>query len=44
VVAAAAAMSARETYRIHMDELGQPAAQPVDKAEYARQRAGTLAA
>ncbi|NWK47527.1 MFS transporter [Ralstonia pickettii] len=44
VVAAAAAMSARETYRIHMDELGQPAAQPVDKAEYARQRAGALAA
>ena len=35
---------ARETYRIHMDELGQPAAQPVDKAEYARQRAGALAA
>lgn len=44
VIAAVAAMTARETYRIHMDDLGQPAAQPVDKAEYARQRAGALAA
>ncbi len=43
IVAAVAAISARETYRIHMDDLGQPAAQPVDKAEYARQRAGALA-
>jgi MFS family permease len=44
VIAAVAAMTARETYRIHMDDLGKPAAQPVDKAEYARQRAGALAA
>ncbi len=44
VVAAVAALSARETYRIHMADLGQPTAQPVDKAEYARQRAGALAA
>jgi MFS family permease len=44
VIAALAALSARETYRIHMDDLGQPSAQPVDKAEYARQRAGALAA
>ncbi|MGH1552209.1 hypothetical protein ACRAWF_08870 [Streptomyces sp. L7] len=44
VIAAVAAMTARETYRIHMDDLGQPAAQPVDKAEYARQRAGALVA
>jgi len=44
VIAAVAALSARETYRIHMDDLGQPSAQPVDKAEYARQRAGALAA
>ncbi|MCO5399463.1 MFS transporter [Ralstonia soli] len=44
VIAAIAALSARETYRIHMDDLGQPSAQPVDKAEYARQRAGALTA
>lgn len=44
VIAAVAALSARETYRIHMNDLGQPSAQPVDKAEYARQRAGALAA
>ena len=44
VIAAVAALSARETYRIHMDDLGQPSAQPVDKAEYARLRAGALAA
>lgn len=44
VIAAIAALSARETYRIHMDDLGLPSAQPVDKAEYARQRAGALAA
>jgi MFS family permease len=44
VIAALAALSARETYRIHMNDLGQPSARPVDKAEYARQRAGALAA
>ncbi|CAJ0775920.1 Fosfomycin resistance protein AbaF [Ralstonia condita] len=44
VIAALAALTARETYRIHMNDLGQPSAQPVDKAEYARQRAGALAA
>lgn len=44
VIAALAALSARETYRIHMDDLGQPSAEPVDKAEYARLRAGALAA
>jgi MFS family permease len=44
VIAALAALTARETYRIHMNDLGQPSAQPVDKAEYDRQRAVALAA
>ncbi|AOJ35573.1 MFS transporter [Burkholderia metallica] len=39
VIASLAALSARETYRIHMNDLGQPNAQPVGKAEYARLRA-----
>lgn len=42
VIAALAALSARETYRIHMNDLGQPSAQPVDKREYDRLRAQTL--
>ena len=44
VIAALAALTARETYRIHMNDRGQPSAQPVDKAEYDRQRAVALAA
>jgi MFS family permease len=43
IIAALAAMSARETYRIHMNDLGQPGAIPVDKQEYDRMRAQTLA-
>lgn len=39
VIAACAAMSARETYRIHMNDLGHPDAVPVDKSEYDRLRA-----
>jgi MFS family permease len=42
-IAAIAAMSARETYRIQMTDLGQPGAVPVDKQEYDRMRAQTLA-
>ena len=38
LVAAAAAWSARETYRIAMNDLGRPDAQPVPKAEYERLR------
>ena len=38
LVAAAAAWSARETYRIHLNELGEPNAVPVDKALYDRMR------
>jgi MFS family permease len=38
LIAAAAAWSARETYRIHLSELGEPNAVPVDKALYDRMR------
>ncbi len=44
VIAAAAAWSARETYRVHMNDLGNPDAVPVPKAEYDRARADSLAA
>ena len=43
VVAAAAAWSARETYRIHLNDLGNPDAVPVDKGDYERMRAQVLA-
>jgi MFS family permease len=43
VIAAVAAMSARETYRIHMSDLGHPGAVPVPKQDYDRMRAQTLA-
>jgi MFS family permease len=43
VIAAVAALSARETYRIHLNDLGQPDAVPVEKSEYERLRAQTLA-
>jgi MFS family permease len=39
VVAALAAMSARETYRIHLNDLGDPNAIPVPKLDYDRMRA-----
>jgi MFS family permease len=38
IVAAVAAWSARETYRIHLNDLGEPNAVPVDKATYDRIR------
>src|SRR4051794_21672698 len=43
VIAAVAAMTARETYRIHMHDLGKPGAVPVPKDEYDRLREQTLA-
>jgi MFS family permease len=43
VISAVAAWSARETYRIHLNDLGEPNAIPVDKREYDRMRAQTLA-
>jgi Na+/melibiose symporter-like transporter len=43
VIAAAAAWSARETYRIHLNDLGDPDAVPVAKPEYDTMRAETFA-
>ena len=43
VIAALSAWSARETYRIHLNDLGEPAAVPVPKQEYDRMRAQTMA-
>ena len=43
LIAALAAMSARETYRIHLKDLGRPGAVPVPKHEYDRMRTETLA-
>jgi MFS family permease len=44
VIAALACMSARETYRVHMSDLGHPNAAPVDKQDYDRIRAQAIAA
>jgi MFS family permease len=38
IVAAVAAWSARETYRVHLNDLGEVDAVPVDKGEYDRMR------
>jgi len=42
IIAAIAAWTARETYRVHMNDLGDPNAQPVPKPEYDRLREQTL--
>ena len=42
-IAAIAALSARETYRIHMRDLGQPGTVPVPKPDYDRMREQALA-
>lgn len=44
VVAAAAAWSARETYRVRMNDLGNPDAVPVDQANYERLRNESIVA
>ena len=44
VVSALAAWSARETYRLHLNDLGDPSAPAVDKAEYDRLRQQSVAA
>lgn len=44
VIAAAAAWSARETYRVQMNDLGNPDAVPVDQASYERLRDQSIAA
>ncbi|SAK47657.1 major facilitator transporter [Caballeronia arationis] len=43
VIAALAAYSARETYRIHLNDLGEPDAVPIDNLDYERLRAQTMA-
>jgi MFS family permease len=43
VISAIAAYTAQETYRIHMNDLGDPNAEPVPKEEYDRQRAAAMA-
>jgi len=43
IVAALAAWSARETYRVHMNDLGDPNAVPVARPEYDRLRAQAVA-
>jgi len=41
-IAAIAALSARETYRLHLNDLGHRGAVPVPKPEYDRMRAQIL--
>jgi MFS family permease len=41
-IAAVAAFSARETYRIEVNDLGNPNAAPIEKQDYDRQRAASL--
>jgi len=43
VLAAIACASARETYRIHMKDLGDPNAVPVPQTDYERIRAESVA-
>jgi MFS family permease len=43
IIAAVAAWSARETYRIHLNDLGDPNAVPVAKPDYDKMRAETFA-
>ncbi|MFO1072862.1 MAG: MFS transporter [Geminicoccaceae bacterium] len=42
-IAAAACWSARETYRVHLNDLGHPGAVPVSKPDYDKLRAQSLA-
>jgi len=44
IICAIAAWSARETYRIHLNDLGEPSATPVAKQDYDRMRERSLAA
>ncbi|QNG37931.1 MHS family MFS transporter [Geodermatophilaceae bacterium NBWT11] len=40
IAVAVAALSARETFRVALDDLGKPSAVPMEKAEYERLRSG----
>lgn len=44
IISAVAAWSARETSRVHLNDLGEPNAQPIDKQQYDRLRRQSLAA
>ena len=44
IISAIAAWSARETYRVHLNDLGEANAQPVDKDQYDQLRRRSLAA
>ena len=44
VIAAIAALTARETYRVHLNDLGNPTAVPMPKQDYDRMRARSSAA
>jgi hypothetical protein len=43
LIAAAAALSARETFRVPLQKLGDPQAQPVDERDYVRAREQAIA-
>jgi hypothetical protein len=43
IISAIAAYTARETYRIHLNDLGHAGALPVDKREYDGLRARSIA-
>ena len=43
IISALAAFSARETYRLHLNDLGEPGAPSVDKTEYDRLRRQSIA-
>ena len=42
IIAAIAAWSARETYRVHLNDLGVKGARPVPRQEYDRLRAAVV--
>jgi len=42
IIAAIAAYTARETHRLHMNDLGVPGTQPVPREEYDRLRAAAM--
>jgi MFS family permease len=44
VIASIAAWSARETYRVHLNDLGEPGSAAIDKAEYDRLRRQSVTA
>jgi hypothetical protein len=43
VLAALSAFSARETYRVHMNDLGKPDAAPINKVDYDKARSVNVA-